>query len=139
MKKLLLVFGTILLLFAGCKKEAEMKLSGFIIGEWLSTCTTMETSQALFEININGANYVITVTSAPACTGGIPHEYPATDYAINDQNSTITITQLDFTPDDGVTPTASVIYSVIWYEGEDSMDWIPNTGGSDPIIYWEKQ
>jgi hypothetical protein len=138
MKKFFVLCAALILMIGiSCEKEKEIKLSEYVIGEWDSQELNLGETPVIFKVHINtDGRYVLSLTdgtNAIIC--------PEAGYTVDNENSTITIDQPDFDPNDGLTPTETQTFDVTWVEGSDVMTWIPdNSGGGDaPTIVWTRQ
>jgi len=136
MKRLLFLFVTVLFLGVGCEKET--KLSEFVVGNWKSQELVLGDSPfGTFTAVIKATNkYTLTFTLSD---GSASISCPETGYTIDDAKSRIIITEPDFDPNDGVTPTGTQTFDVTWKEGEKVMTWIPLSGGDAPTLVWTRQ
>lgn len=121
-----------------CEKENEL-LSDFVVGDWKSQELNLGDSPlGYFTATLKTTNtYVLTFTLSD---GSQTMTCPETDYWIDNDNDKITIVQPDFDPNDDVTPTETVTFSVIW--GGDVMTWTPDDASGDdppPVLTWTRQ
>jgi len=137
--KRLLMFGITLILLLGvsCEKEKNL-LSDFVIGTWESQELVLGDSPfGTFTAVINtNDTYVLSFTLSD---GSQSLTCPATGYSVDNDNSQISITEPDFEPNDGVTPTETQTFDVTWNVGGNVMTWTPIDGGSDaPTLQWTR-
>lgn len=136
MKRLLGILAFILLFSIGCEKD--QKLSDFVIGSWTSQELVLGDSPfGTFEAVIRlDATYTLKFTLSD---GSASIECPPTGYSIDDAKNQIIITEPDFDPNDGVTPTGTQTFDVEWVEGSKIMTWIPQSGGDAPTLVWTRK
>ena len=136
MKKIL--FLLVLILFTvSCKKD--MKLSEFVIGNWKSQELTLGDSPlGYFDATIKAANkYVLKFTLSDESQ---TMTCPEVGYTVDDSKNQISITEPDFDPNDGVTPTGTQTFDVEWNKDGKVMTWLPVDGGTDaPTLVWTRQ
>jgi hypothetical protein len=108
MKKVLLFMFT-LFLITGCEKD--IKLSEFVIGNWKSQQLNLGDSPlGYFDATMKTTNkYVLKFTLSD---GSASLTCPETGYSVNDETDELIITQPDFDPNDGVTPTETQKFKV---------------------------
>jgi len=124
--------------FTSCEKDEPMLLSEYVIGEWQSQELVLGDSPfGTFTVVIKTTNkYVLTFTLSDNSQS---ISCPETGYSIDNVGSQISITEPDFDPNDGETPTGTQTFDVTWIEGGNTMTWTPGNGGSDaPTLQWTR-
>jgi len=136
MKKVVFFF---LMIFFATSCEKDLKLSEFAIGTWKSQELVLGDSPfGTFTAVIKTDNtYTLKFELSD---GSASLTCPATGYTIDDGKSQITITEPDFDPNDGVTPTGTQTFDVEWNKDGKVMTWLPVDGGTDaPTLVWTRQ
>jgi len=142
MKKSLLILLAIFLttsIFTSCDKDNPQLLSDFVIGTWQSQELVLGDSPfGTFTAVIKTNNkYVLTFTMTTS-DGTQSITSPETGYSIDEDKSQIIITQPDFEPNDGVTPTDTQTFDVAWTVGGNTMTWTPIGGSDAPTLQWTR-
>jgi len=141
MKKLISLTGFIIFLLAlissGCKKDEEMKLSEFIIGEWDSELTAInpgtegETLVYFYaEFKTNNTFDLDFLT--------YPDKQPM--YSFDSLNYTIN-NEFNITIDNPMLEGGTVNFDIVWNSAFDKMVWVPvyNPDDNPPTMIFTKR
>jgi hypothetical protein len=136
-KTLILCIATILIIGIGFSCKKETPLSDFVIGTWKSDSLLLGdkgSAKVCFSAIIKtNDTYVLTLLQ-----GTQSYTCPATGYSVDNDKNTFTLTEPDFDPNDGVTPTDTQTFDVVT-NGKSKMTWTPQVSGGAPTMIWTKQ
>ena len=133
MRKLYAILALLLVFTLGCKKEDEMTLSEFIIGEWDSELTAINPGEedemllyfyAEFKTNMFDLDFL---------------SYPEkiVMYSIDSLNYTI-INEFNMTIDNPM-EEGTVSFDIVWNSAYDKMVWIPDSEDGAPTMVYTKR
>jgi len=137
MKKTLLILLAIFLttgIFTSCDKDNPQLLSDFVIGTWQSQVVDLGDvdTDIYFLVDIEANSYTLSMTD-----GVNTVELPQAGYVVDNDANTIEIDQPQFPDDEPSDET--VLFSVTWVEGQNTMLWTPVGSGSDaPTLQWTR-
>jgi hypothetical protein len=134
MRKLFAVLALLLVFTIGCKKDEEMKLSEFIIGEWDSELTTINPGQE-DETLVYFYTEFKTDNTFDLDFLTYPDKLPM--YSFADLNYTIN-NEFNMTIDNPM-EEGTVSFDIVWNSGYDKMVWVPNPDDGAPTMVFTKR
>jgi len=136
MKKTLLILLAIFLttsIFTSCDKDNPQLLSDFVIGTWQSQVVDLGDvdTDIYFLVDIEANYYTLSMTD-----GVNTVELPQAGYVVDNDANTIEIDQPQFPDDEPSDET--VLFTVTWVEGQNTMLWTPIEGSDAPSLQWTR-
>jgi|WetSurMetagenome_2_1015567.scaffolds.fasta_scaffold00001_398 hypothetical protein len=120
MKRVYAILAFLLVFSAGCEDEEEVKLSGFIIGEWDSELTAINPGSEDQVLVYFYAEFLDTCFNLDFLT--YPEKLPM--YNFEDLDYTIN-NEFNLTIDNPMVPGETVDFNIVWNSGYDKMVWVP--------------
>jgi len=136
MKKSLLILLAIFLttgIFTSCDKDNPQLLSDFVIGTWQSQVVDLGDvdTDIYFLVDIEANSYTLSMTD-----GVNTIALPQAGYVVDNDANTIEIDQPQFPDDEPSDET--VLFTVTWVEGQNTMLWSPIGGSDAPSLQWTR-
>jgi len=136
MKKTILILLAMFLsigMFTSCEKDNPQLLSELVIGEWQSQVVDLGDveTDVYFLVDIEANYYTLSMTD-----GVTTIDLPQAGYVVDNDANTIEIDQPQFPDDEPSDET--VLFTVTWIEGQNTMLWTPIEGSDAPSLQWTR-